>query len=72
MLIFAKLSLISFIYEMIETFYFPNEKAKKMFGEYKIEYVFSYHVLTDTESTCLFSGFVCKPECDVLNEKFRN
>lgn len=29
MLIFAKLSLMSFIYELVETFYFPNETVKK-------------------------------------------
>ena len=29
MLMFAKLSLMSFIYELVETFYFPNETVKK-------------------------------------------
>ena len=30
MLMFAKLSLMSFIYELVEAFYFPNEKTKKI------------------------------------------
>ena len=31
MLMFAKLSLKSFIYDLIETFVFPNEKAKEIY-----------------------------------------
>ena len=45
---FAKLSLMSFINELIETFYFPNETVKKTYGNYLIEKVYIYHVLTDT------------------------
>ena len=29
MLMFAKLSLMNFIYELVETFYFPSETVKK-------------------------------------------
>ena len=32
MLMSAKLSLMSFIYELVETFYFPNEKTKKVYS----------------------------------------
>ena len=71
-LMFTKLSLISFIYEMIETLCFPSGKTKKIFESYKIEYIFPYHLLTDTDSTCLFFMFLCKPESDVPDEKFRD
>ena len=53
MLVFAKLSLMSFIYELIETFYFPDEVVKKIYEKYLIKKVYIYHVLTDTNSTCL-------------------
>ena len=32
MLMSAKLSLMSFIYELVETFYFPSEKTKKIYS----------------------------------------
>ena len=40
MLMFAKLSLMSFIYELIKTFYFPDEKTKKTYKTYKIEKIY--------------------------------
>ena len=36
MLMFAKLSLMSFIYNLTETSYFPNEKIKKIYKTYGI------------------------------------
>ena len=36
-----------------------------------IKYVFPYHVLTDTDSTCIFFIFVCKPESGFSDEKSR-
>ena len=69
---FAKLLLMGFNYEFIETFCFPDDKAKEFYETYKLELIFPYHVLTDTNSTCLFFIFVCKPECNAPDEKFRN
>ena len=60
MLMFAKLSLISFIYELIETFCFPNKKTKEIFEKYGVDYVYLYHILTDTDSTSLMFLFVCE------------
>ena len=59
MLMFAKLSLKSFIYELIETFVFPNEKTKKIYEKCQIEYAYVYHILTDTDSTSVKFLFVC-------------
>ena len=36
MLMFAKLSLMTFIYELVEIFYFPNIKTKEIFQKYDI------------------------------------
>ena len=49
---FAKVFLMSFIYELIEVFYFPKNKLKPIYDKYLIE-VYIYYVLTDTDSTCL-------------------
>ena len=54
LLMFAKLSLKSFIYDVLETFCFPDENTKEIWNrEYGIERVKTFHVLTDTDSTAL-------------------
>ena len=51
-LIFAKLSLKSFIYSLAEllAFHEENEIVEKIYRKYKIEKIFCYHILTDTDS----------------------
>ena len=71
MLMFAKLSLMSFIYEMLERFCFPNEKAKEIYNKYLIEKVYMYHVLTNTDSTCLQFLFISDPKSDICKQKYR-
>ena len=72
MLMFAKLSLKSFIYELIETMYFPNKETNKIFEKYAIEYVYPYHVLTDTDSTSIQFLFVCKNDDTIEDSKYRD
>ena len=70
-LMFAKLSLMSFIYELIENFYFRSEIVKKIYQKYLIEKVYIYYRLSDTDSTCLKSIFVSSTDNDILDRKFR-
>ena len=44
---------MSFIYELTENFYFPNKKTIEIYNNYNIEIIFPYHILTETERTCL-------------------
>ena len=67
---FAKLSLMSFIYELIETFYFPNDKTKIIYSSYGIEKIFPYHVLTDTDSTALAFIITCPENNSIPDDKF--
>ena len=60
MLMFAKLSLKSFIYDLTETFMFPNQKTKKNYDKYQIDYVYVYQILTNTDSTSLQILFFLK------------
>ena len=55
LLMFAKLSLKSFIYSLAELLAFPeeNETVQKIYGKYEIERIYCYHILTDTDSTSL-------------------
>ena len=71
LLMFAKLSLRSFIYEMLEIFSFPDKKVQEIFQKYGIEKVHIYHVLTDTDSTCLKFLFVSDPWNDASESKYR-
>ena len=50
LLMFAKLSLKSFIYTLAETLYSPNSTVKEIYRKYQIERILCYHVLTDTDS----------------------
>ena len=52
LLMFAKLSLKSFIYSLAEllAFHEENEIVEKIYRKYKIEKIFCYHILTDTDS----------------------
>ena len=50
---FAKLSLMSIMYKVLETFCFPDENVREIFKKYGIEKVEIYHKLTDTDSTSL-------------------
>ena len=45
LLMFAKLLLKSFVFELIETFCFPNEQTKQIFKKYQIGKVEIYHIL---------------------------
>ena len=72
MLMFAKLSLMSFIYELIETFYFSDEVVKKIYEKYLIEKVYIYRVLTDTNNTCLKFIFISSTNSNIPDKKFRD
>ena len=71
MLMFAKLSLKSFIYDMIDVFSFPYEEVKQIYNFYQIEKCFLYQNLTDTDSTSLFFNFACKVDCCVPESEAR-
>ena len=65
MLMFAKLSLKAFVYDMIDVFCFPNEEIQQVYDYYQIEKCFLYQNLTDTDSTSLFFNFICSLDCSV-------
>ena len=65
MLMFAKLSLKSFVYDMIDVFCFPNDEIKQIYDYYQIEKCLLYQNLTDTNSTSLLFTFICNLDCFV-------
>ena len=72
LLMSAKLSLKSFIYEITETFCFPKENVKEIYKTYVIERVEIFHALTDTDSTSLKFIFISDPNSETPEDKFRD
>ena len=66
LLMFAKLSLKSFIYSLAELLAFPeeNETVQKIYRKYEIERIFCYHILTDADCTSL--NFVIISHVDII------
>ena len=59
MLMFAKLSIKSFVYDTIDVFCFPDNEIITIYRKYQIEKCLLYQNLTDTDSTSLFFIFIC-------------
>ena len=47
MLMFTKISLMSFVYGVLEMVYFSNKITREIYEKYSIEKILLYHVLTD-------------------------
>ena len=72
MLMFAKVSILSFNYDMIDVFMFPNEQVEKIYKENDIIKCYLYQNLTDTDSTSLTFLFVCQSGCNLPENKARD
>ena len=57
MLVFAKMSLKLFVYNIIDIFYFPDDNVKGIFDKNDIERCFLYLNLTDTDSCSIVFCF---------------
>ena len=72
MLMFAKLSIKLFVYDMMDVFCFPNADIQSIYDYYQIEKYFLYQNLTDTDSRSLLFLFICNLECVLPESKARN
>ena len=71
-LLFATLSLKSFIYSIAEISSFPSEIVQAIYKKYQIERILVNHVLTDTDSTAIQFIIVSDPNSDVPEPKMRD
>ena len=73
MLMFAKLSLKSFIYSLAELLTFPdeNEIVREIYDEYLIERILVFHILTDTDSTFIQFVAISKIDSTFTEPEFR-
>ena len=69
---FAKVSLKSFIYDMIDVFCFPTLEVRNIYDRNGILKWHMYLNLTNTVSCLLFFIFICKLECCIKESKSRN
>ena len=72
LLMFAKFSFKSFIYDIAETFLFPTEVVAEIYKKYLIEKVYVYSILTDTDSTALQFISISDQSSNFPEEKFRD
>ena len=69
---FTKVSLEIFVFDLTETIFFPNAQTKEIRDCYMIEIMFLYSILTDTDSICIFSIFICKQKSCAPDSAFRD
>ena len=72
MLMFSKVSIKSFLYDLIDVFMSPNQEIREIYQKYQVEKCYLYQNLTDTDSTSIFFVFICDLNCSVRKEKARN
>ena len=72
MLMFAKLSLKSFIYSLAELLTFPEGIVREIYDEYLIEHILVFHILTDTDSTSIQFVAVSSVDSMFTKPEFRN
>ena len=73
LLMFAKVSLKSFIYSLVELLYFPDENSivLSIYNKYNIEKIHCYHILTDTDSTAIQFVIISNIESTYPENKVR-
>ena len=71
MLMFAKVSIRSFVYDLIDVFSFPTEEVKRIYGLYSIIKCHLYLNLIDNDSRSIFFNFICKKECNIKESESR-
>ena len=69
---FSKLSIKSFVYDLIDVFMFPNEEIKKIYNTYKINRCYLQQNLTDTDSTSVFFIFICDLTSSLREDRARD
>ena len=65
-LMFSKVSIKSFVYNLIDIFMFPTPKI------FKIDHKYDVENLTDTDSTSMFFVFLCNLNSCLSEDKARN
>ena len=71
MLMFLKVSLKAFVYDLIDTFCFPDDDVKELYARNDILKCFLYLILTDTDSCAIQFLFVNDLKSKITEEQTR-
>ena len=69
MLMFSKISLVRFAYDIVDVFAFPDDDVKGVFPKVDVTKSYLYLILTDVDSVSLQFIFICKVSCGITEEK---
>ena len=72
MLMFSKISVKSFVYDLIDVFMFPNEEIQKIYNKHKINKYYFDQNLTDTHSSSMFFVFICDLQCNLKENEAKD
>ena len=72
MLMFSKISLKSFVYDIIDIFCFPDTVITDIYKKNDILKVFVYLILTDTDSCSLQFTFINELSCNISEDRARD
>ena len=72
MLVFTKLSLKSFVYDLAEFLTFAGKTVQVIYDQHQIEHVYVFHILTDTDSTSIQFIVVSKVENTFTDPELRS
>ena len=71
MLMFSKISLKSFVYDIIDIFCFPDKEVKEIYDKHKIIKTFVYLILTETDSCSLQFTFITELRSSISEDDAR-
>ena len=71
-MMFSKLSINSFVYDLIDVFMFPNEDTKQIQKKYKINRCYLYQNVTNTDSASVFFIFICDLNSSIREDEARD
>ena len=72
MLMFSKVSIKIFVYDLIDVFIFPNQEIQEIYQQYQVNRCYLYQNVANTDSTSMFFVFACDLNSCVSEDKARN
>ena len=72
MLMFSKVSIKSFVFDLVDIFMFPDQEIQEIYQKYQVDKCYLYQNLTDTDSTSMFFVFICDLNSCVSEDKAQN
>ena len=71
MLMFSKVSIKSFVYDLIDVFMFPDQEIRESYQKYQVDKCYLYQNITGTDSSSIFFVFICNSNCSLSKDKAR-